>query len=83
MRLPWTLSAYIGRHFLQSILLALFGLLALSMLVDIVELLRRASGREAVPFIVILQMSALKLPSMPKSWCLMRCSSAACSRSRA
>lgn len=64
MRLPWTLSAYIGRHFLQSILLALFGLLALSMLVDIVELLRRASGRENVPFIVILQMSALKLPSM-------------------
>ncbi|MDX2112822.1 MAG: LPS export ABC transporter permease LptG [Alphaproteobacteria bacterium] len=64
MRLPWTLSAYIGKHFLQSIMLALFGLLAISMLVDVVELLRRASGRDNVPFIVILQMSALKLPSM-------------------
>ncbi|MCE2927924.1 MAG: LPS export ABC transporter permease LptG [Rickettsiales bacterium] len=64
MRLPWTLSAYIGKHFLHSIMLALFGLLALSMLVDIVELLRRASGKENIPFMVILQMSALKMPSM-------------------
>ncbi|MFW0778020.1 MAG: LPS export ABC transporter permease LptG [Rickettsiales bacterium] len=64
MRLPWTLSSYIGKHFLQSIMLALFGLLAISMLVDLIELLRRASGKDGVTIGVILQMVLLKLPSM-------------------
>jgi len=62
MRLSWTLSQYIGKHFLQAILLSLFGLIALSMLIDVVELLRRASGKENVPFGVILQLTLLKMP---------------------
>jgi lipopolysaccharide export system permease protein len=63
MRLPWTLSRYIGKQFVQAILLALFGLLVISALIDTVELLRRASGKEAVPFSAILSMMALKVPT--------------------
>jgi lipopolysaccharide export system permease protein len=62
MRLTWTLSQYIGKHFLWSALLALAGLIALSTLIDVLELIRRASGREGVPFSILLAMSALKIP---------------------
>lgn len=62
MRLPWTLSYYIGKYFLFSILLALFGLLAVTSLIDVVELIRRASGRDGVPFHVIITMTFLKMP---------------------
>lgn len=57
-----TLLIYLGRQFLIGIGLALFVLLSLVILFDIVELLRRASGREAVTFGLILQMASLKLP---------------------
>lgn len=63
MRLPsWTLSLYIARHFLVAILLAAFGLVAITTLIDVVELIRRASARDNVPLAVILQMTSLKLP---------------------
>lgn len=62
-RLPWTLSLYIGKHFLVAILLALFGLVAITALIDIVELIRRASGKDMVSFGIILQMTALKFPA--------------------
>ncbi len=64
MRLPWTLSRYIGKHFLFAILLALGGLIGITVLVDIIELIRRASGKDMVSFGIIVQMSALKLPSI-------------------
>ncbi len=64
LSLPWTLSQYIGKHFLLAILLALAGLLGITMLIDLVELLRRASGKEAVTFAVILQMVAYKAPAI-------------------
>ena len=63
MRLPWTLSRYIGKHFLSSIMLALFGLLAMTLLVDVVEMIRRASGRDGVPFHIIITLTLLKMPS--------------------
>ena len=64
MTLPWTLFKYIARHFLLSILLALFGLLAITSLLDILELIRRAAGKFEVPLHVILEMSALRIPFM-------------------
>lgn len=64
MSLPWTLSLYISRHFLQAILLALAGLLCVTTLVDVVELLRRAAGKEALDFSAILVITLLKLPSV-------------------
>ena len=41
MRLPLTLSVYIGRQFLTSIALAFAGMLAIVVLGDLVELIRR------------------------------------------
>ena len=63
MKLPLTLSRYIGRHFLLSIILALFGLMAITSLIDVVEMIRRASGRDGVPFHIIVSLTLLKLPS--------------------
>lgn len=63
MRLPWTLSYYIGKHFLWAILLALFGLMVITTLVDVVELIRRASGRDGVPFSIVVTLTLLKIPS--------------------
>lgn len=62
MKLPWTLFYYIGRHFLLAVMLALFGLLFISSLIDIMELIRRATGKQAVPFGVILELAALRIP---------------------
>jgi len=62
MKLPWTLSQYIGKHFLFSIMLALFGLLFISTLIDVVELIRRATGKQTVPMSVLLQLAALRMP---------------------
>jgi lipopolysaccharide export system permease protein len=62
MKLPWTLSRYIGKHFLFAIMLALFGLLAITGLIDVVEMIRRASGRDGVPFHIIITLTLLKLP---------------------
>ncbi len=64
MRLPWTLSHYIGKHFFYAIMLALFGLVAVSMMIDIMELIRRATGKQEVPFSVILELSALRIPAL-------------------
>lgn len=65
MKMPRTLYFYIGKHFLLSILLALFGLLAITTLTDVVELIRRTAGRgDHVTFAVILQMAFLKMPSL-------------------
>jgi len=62
MTLPWTLSLYIARHFFLAILLALFGLVAISMLIDIVELIRRATAKQDIPLSIILELSALRIP---------------------
>jgi lipopolysaccharide export system permease protein len=68
LRLPWTLSSYIARHFLLSILLALFGLMVLAVLIDVIELLRRASGRENIPIGIILQMALLNIPALTQKF---------------
>lgn len=64
MRLPWTLSRYIARHFALSVLLSLLAVVGVTMLIDIVELIRRASGKELVTFPLILQMALLRIPSL-------------------
>lgn len=64
MHPPWTLSLYIARQFLLTILVTLLVLMAVAMLGDIVELLRRAAKREYVPFSVVLSMALLKAPEL-------------------
>src|SRR5690606_550447 len=68
MRLSWILSAYIARHLLGSILLALFGLLCLAVLIDAIELLRRAAGRDNISIGVLVQMAVLNIPSLPQKF---------------
>lgn len=62
---PLTLSLYLGRHFLMSVLVAL-GVLALVILcVDFVELVRRAGSRETdISMLMIFEMALLKWPEM-------------------
>lgn len=62
MRLPLTLTLYIGRHFFFSILVAVLVISAIVGLVDLVELIRRSSNAGNVPFSAILQMMLLKMP---------------------
>ncbi len=64
MHLSPTFSLYLGRHFLAGIGFATAILLALIFLIDVVELLRRASGREAAGFGLVLGMAALNLPNL-------------------
>lgn len=64
MKLSGTLSIYIGRAFLLSFLAFFFGLLALVLLLDLIELLRRAASKPDVTFGLITEMALLKLPHM-------------------
>ncbi|MDP6830516.1 MAG: LptF/LptG family permease, partial [Alphaproteobacteria bacterium] len=64
MRLSPTFSLYLGRQFLFGISFVLAILLALIFLIDVVELLRRAAGREAAGIGLVLGMAALNLPSL-------------------
>ena len=61
-RLSATLSRYLGRQVLIGIGFALFGLALVALVVDTVELLRRAYGRPGVRFGTVLLMALLHLP---------------------
>jgi len=67
MRLPLTLSLYIGRQFLIGITLAFLGMLTIVALGDLVELIRRTAdvgtaGHGDVPLTVVIEMLLLKTP---------------------
>lgn len=64
MNLPLTLSLYIGRQFFMAILYTLAILFVLMGLIQMIELVREASETPGgVPFMVIIEMAVLKLPS--------------------
>lgn len=64
MRLPVTLSVYIGRYFLLAILATIGVMIAIIGLMELLELVRRASeANRNVPFIKLLHMMLLKLPT--------------------
>lgn len=64
MRLPFTLSLYIGRQYFLSVLFTLLALLAIAGLLDGVELIRRTASKEAVSFGTVLEMFFFKTPAM-------------------
>jgi len=64
MRLSRTLSAYIGRQFLFWFVVTLGALLSIVLLLDTVELLRRAANKPAASFQVVVGMGLLKLPEI-------------------
>jgi lipopolysaccharide export system permease protein len=59
-----TLSRYVGRQFLVRFCLLLLILLGIVLLLDMVELLRRGSGKPGVTFGLIFEMALLKLPQI-------------------
>ena len=62
MRLSKTLSFYLGQRFLVSIGVVLFVLLCVVLLFEMVELMRRASGKDDATLGLLVQMAFLKLP---------------------
>lgn len=62
MRIPLTLSIYLGKQFLSSLAIIFSIVAVIILMLDTVELIRRASGKE-VPFMVIIQLALLKLPN--------------------
>ena len=64
MHISPTLSVYIGRNFLFWIAVVFCGLLVTVLLFDTIELLRRAAGRPAATFGVVVTMALLRLPEL-------------------
>ena len=64
MRLSITFSAYVGRQFLFWFFSVSLILITIILLFDIVELIRRTSGREEATLGVAFIMALLKTPSM-------------------
>lgn len=64
MRLSPTLSLYFGRQYLAGLLTVLGLLVFLAFTFDVVELLRRAGGRDDVGFGRVIELALLKLPAL-------------------
>ncbi len=62
MRLSWTLSLYLGRRFLFGFGGTMLALMALVLLFDFLELLRRASDRNDVSLTVVISLAFFNLP---------------------
>lgn len=63
-RVSTTILGYTGRQFLFAVLTMFVLFLAIVFLMDIIELMRRAAGRDDVPFTTVLDMALFKLPHM-------------------
>ncbi len=59
-----TLFFYFARHYLVWIAVTYFSVIGIILLVDTVELLRRASGKEAASAAIVLQMALLRAPHL-------------------
>ena len=62
MRLSGTLSFYLGRQFFAGIAFVFLVMMGLVLMVNLVEHLRRAAGRDAAGFAVVLELAVLQLP---------------------
>lgn len=58
------LSLYIGRHVLTALLGTLVVIMGLIYLLDFIELMRRAAGREDADAVALASMALMKLPNM-------------------
>jgi len=63
MRLPITLSLYIGRYYLRSVLVAIGVMVAIMGLAEMLEFLRKTATKEQVTFGIVLEMTLLRLPA--------------------
>ncbi|MGB0551765.1 MAG: LPS export ABC transporter permease LptG [Alphaproteobacteria bacterium] len=67
MRLSPTLSSYLGRQYAFWLAGAFFALMGIALMFDVVEMMRRASGKEEATMSIILQMSLFKLPHLAET----------------
>lgn len=64
LRLSPTLSLYIGRQYLSAFVATLAVVSGIVLMFDVIELLRRASGKQAIGFFMVVEMALCKLPQM-------------------
>ncbi len=64
MKLSATLSSYFGRQFIFWVVGTFLAIMGIVFLVDLVELLRRASDKEGAAIGTIVEMALLKAPQM-------------------
>ena len=64
MTLSWTFSRYLGVQFLISVSVVFGVCVILGFVIDIVELLNRTAGKDAVELPTIFGMALLKLPNL-------------------
>ncbi|CAA6605404.1 putative lipopolysaccharide export system permease protein lptG [Rhodospirillaceae bacterium LM-1] len=64
IRLSPILSLYIGRQFLTAFLATLAVVSGIVLMFDVIELVRRSSGKGSVGFFTLLEMALYKLPQM-------------------
>lgn len=64
MHFSWTLWRYLATQFLFGVGIVFGATLCLILLVDIVELLRRSSAQDGVPFTMVITMALFKLPNI-------------------
>ncbi|WP_256470210.1 LPS export ABC transporter permease LptG [Sneathiella marina] len=62
MRLPSSLSIYLGKQYLKNIGIIFGILMTVVFLIDFIELLRRAADKDGISLFVIIQMVLLRLP---------------------
>ena len=64
MNISWTMSRYLAMQFFISVMV-IFGIcMTLGFAIDIVELLNRTAGKDAVPIATVIGMALLKLPNL-------------------
>jgi len=64
MKLWSTLSIYLGKQFLRNTGIILASLMAIIFLVDFIELLRRATGKDDVTIWMLINLALLRLPNL-------------------
>jgi lipopolysaccharide export system permease protein len=64
MNMNFTISRYLARSYVFNTAILMLALLSIIYLFDTVELIRRASKTDTVPFSLVLQMGLLKLPEV-------------------
>jgi lipopolysaccharide export system permease protein len=67
VRLSLTLSSYLGRQYAFWLASAFCALMGIALLFDVVEMMRRASGKEDATIAIIIQMSLFKLPHLAET----------------
>jgi len=64
VNISWTLSRYLGRQFLVTVLITFGVFLCLIYMIDLVELTRRAAGHKEIAFSLLASMAILHLPTI-------------------